>query len=93
MAKDTREEATVTPAADGGPDDADNSAGLAKLAKNVRDARERAGLSREELAVRSGVSFVRVCAVEQHGRVSTATLVRLAAALGRDVGLTEPAPT
>ncbi len=55
-----------------------------KLPANPRQARERAGLTREELAFRAQVSFATVCRCEQSGEWPTQPRVRngLAKALG-----------
>jgi transcriptional regulator with XRE-family HTH domain len=48
----------------------------------VRAARERAGLTREQLAVRAGLSSSTLYLAERAGLVSAMTAAKLAAALG-----------
>jgi len=48
----------------------------------LRAARERAGLTREQLAVRAGLSSSTLYLAERAGLVSDATAAKLAAALG-----------
>jgi transcriptional regulator with XRE-family HTH domain len=48
----------------------------------VRTARERAGLTREALAVHAGVSYSTVALAERSGLVSEATAAKLAVVLG-----------
>lgn len=48
----------------------------------IRAARERAGLSREQLAVKAGVSSSTLYLAERAGLVSDATIAKLAEALG-----------
>lgn len=48
----------------------------------VRSARERAGLTREQLAVKAGLSSSTLYLVERAGLISDATAAKLAAALG-----------
>jgi len=48
----------------------------------LRDARERAGLTREQLAVRAGLSSSTLYLAERAGLVSDTTAAKLAAALG-----------
>ena len=50
----------------------------------IRNARERAGLSRAQLAVRAGVSFSTVSLAER-GLVTTTTAAKIAPVLGVDV--------
>jgi transcriptional regulator with XRE-family HTH domain len=54
----------------------------AKSGSPVRAARERAGLTREKLAVRAGISSSTLYLAERAGLVSEATLSKLAAVLG-----------
>lgn len=51
-------------------------------ASPVRAARERAGLTREQLAVRAGLSSSTLYLAERAGLVSDATAAKLAIALG-----------
>jgi len=48
----------------------------------LRAARERAGLTREQLAVRAGLSSSTLYLAERAGLVSDATAAKLAAVLG-----------
>jgi transcriptional regulator with XRE-family HTH domain len=49
----------------------------------VRDARRRAGLSREQLAVAAGISMSTVIRLERDGKVpNAAALVRIASRVG-----------
>ncbi|ACG73251.1 transcriptional regulator, XRE family [Anaeromyxobacter sp. K] len=48
----------------------------------VRAARERAGLTREQLAVKAGLSSSTLYLAERAGLVSAATAAKLAAVLG-----------
>jgi transcriptional regulator with XRE-family HTH domain len=48
----------------------------------VREARIRAGLTREQLAVKAGISFSTLCLAERAGLISEATAAKLAPILG-----------
>ncbi len=48
----------------------------------VREARERAGLTREQLAVRAGIAGSTLYLVERAGLISEATAAKLSAVLG-----------
>ena len=48
----------------------------------IREARKKHGWSQEELGERSGVSRPTIARVEANSDVSTATIVRIATALG-----------
>jgi transcriptional regulator with XRE-family HTH domain len=48
----------------------------------VREARERAGLTREQLAVKAGIAGSTLYLAERAGLISEATAVKLATALG-----------
>jgi ribosome-binding protein aMBF1 (putative translation factor) len=48
----------------------------------VRRARERAGLSREQLAVKAGVSSTTLYLAERAGLITPSTAAKVAAALG-----------
>jgi transcriptional regulator with XRE-family HTH domain len=51
-------------------------------ANPIRSARERSGLTREQLAVKAGLSLSTVYLAERAGLVSEATAAKLARALG-----------
>ncbi len=53
-----------------------------KTPSPVRAARERAGLTREQLAVKAGLSSSTLYLAERAGLISAATATKLAAALG-----------
>ena len=56
----------------------------------IRQAREARGWSQEELATRSAVSRPSIARIERGDDVSTATLGKVASALGLAVELTDP---
>jgi transcriptional regulator with XRE-family HTH domain len=58
------------------------------LARRLRDMREAAGLSQQELAVKAGLSVSVVSQIEQGKKADPrmSTVVALASALGVDVG-------
>lgn len=60
------------------------SARIISTPNPVRAARERLGLTREQLAVRAGLSSSTVYLVERAGLISQATAEKLAKALGCD---------
>lgn len=64
---------------------------MGEIAKRVRDARDTRGWSQEELAERAGVSRPTIARIERGDDVSTATLVKVAVALGLSVGV-RPTP-
>lgn len=51
-------------------------------ANPIRERRERAGLTREELAVRAGLSFTTIGWAERAHYLTAATAAKLAAVLG-----------
>ncbi len=59
------------------------------LGSQLKDARNRQGLTQAELAERAGVSRPTVARVESGDDVSTATLEKVAAALGLTIELRE----
>jgi transcriptional regulator with XRE-family HTH domain len=58
----------------------------------VRIHRERAGLSREQLAVRAGVGTTTVYIAERAGLITSATAAKLAVVLGCEVADLLPEP-
>lgn len=54
----------------------------------IRDARDALGWSQEELADHAGVSRPTIARIERGDDVSTATLVKVSAALGLTVEIT-----
>lgn len=58
---------------------------MGEIAKHVREARDASGWSQEELAERAGVSRPTIARFERGEDVSTATLVKVTAALGLSI--------
>lgn len=58
---------------------------MGEIAKQVREARDARAWSQEELAERGGVSRPTIARIERGDDVSTATLVKVATALGLSV--------
>lgn len=57
------------------------------IGQQIRNARDKQGLTQTELAAKAGVSRPTVARVELGVAISIATLERIADALGLDVGL------
>ena len=57
------------------------------IGQQIRNARDKQGLTQVELAARAGVSRPTVARVELGAAISIATLEKIADALGLDVGL------
>lgn len=60
-----------------------------RFGPSIREARAALGWTQEELAERAGVSRPTVARIERGDDVNTATLTRVAAALGLSVEITD----